>query len=407
MGYVDLSYRPGKNDLVCEFRVEPANSISIRKAAGAVAGESSVGTWTDVNTSKPYIKRLAAKVFEIRGNCIRVAYPLELFEPGNVPQILSSIAGNIFGMKIVKNLRLEDIHFPKKLMKSFHGPELGISDIRKITKIKNRPLAGTIYKPKLGLNPKEMADLAYKIYSNGIDFSKDDENLCSMKFNRFEDRVVKMLDVVDKIKTEHGRNVIYAPNITAPAQKMLERAQFVKDHGGKCIMIDIITSGWSALQFIRDQNFKMIIHAHRASHASFTRNKKQGIRMIVIAKMARLIGVSSLHTGTVVGKLEGSKQDISKIDNFLRSDLDRIKKVMPVASGGLHPALIPEVIKLLGKDLIINCGGGLWGHPDGPESGAKAIRQSIDASVKKIPLKKYAQTRKELRLAVERWSAVK
>ncbi|MDI6807282.1 MAG: RuBisCO large subunit C-terminal-like domain-containing protein [Candidatus Aenigmarchaeota archaeon] len=42
--------------------------------------------------------------------------------------------------------------------------------------------------------------------------------------------------------------------------------------------------------------------------------------------------------------------------------------------------MIPQLVEYFGNDLIINCGGGLWGHPLGIEAGAKAIRQAIDAA---------------------------
>ena len=404
--YVDLYYTPTEEDLICEFYVEP-EKISIKECSKHIAAESSTGTWTEVKTMKKRIEKISAKVFSIdkKKRIIKVAYPLELFEQANIPQILSSIAGNIFGMKIVRNLRLLDVSIPKKMLRGFKGPEVGLEDIRKITKIKERPIIGTIFKPKVGLTPKEMADLAYKIYSAGVDYTKDDENLGSMRFNKFEERVIKMLDVIDRIRREQGRNVIYAANITAPAETMLKRAEFVKKHGGKCIMIDIITSGWSSLQYIVECMIgsKMIIHAHRAGHASFTRNTKHGISMLVVAKFARLAGVSALHTGTVVGKMEASEQEVVKINNFLRSNINGIKKVMPIASGGLHPGLVPNVIKILGKDLIINFGGGLWGHPMGAEAGAIAIKQAIEAAMKGIPIKEYAKEKKELREALKRW----
>jgi ribulose-bisphosphate carboxylase large chain len=402
MSYVDLSYKP-KNDLVCEFYLEPAKGLSIKDAAEHIAGESSIGTWTEVSTSTPKIKKMAAKIFSIKGNRVKIAYPQELFEPGNMPQIMSSIAGNIFGMKAVENLRLEDIDFPKGIAKSFKGPEIGLDELRKITGIKGRPILGTIFKPKLGLNPKEMEELAYKVYSTGLDYTKDDENLCSMGFNKFEDRVQRILGVSDKIKSEQGRTVVYAANITAPAQEMLKRAEFVKDHGGKCIMIDIMTAGWSGLQYIREQNLGLIIHAHRAMHAAITRNPKHGISMLSIAKAARLVGVTALHTGTVVGKMEGPKDEVIEIDNFLKSDFYGLKKVMPIASGGLHPRLVPDLLKILGTDLVITFGGGLWGHPRGPESGVRAIRQAVDASIQKIPLEEYAKTYKELAEALKTW----
>ena len=58
-------------------------------------------------------------------------------------------------------------------------------------------------------------------------------------------------------------------NITAETNLMLKRAQAVVDQGGEYVMVDILTCGWSALQTLRDQNFKLVIHAHRAGHAAF------------------------------------------------------------------------------------------------------------------------------------------
>ncbi|MBI5332926.1 MAG: type III ribulose-bisphosphate carboxylase [Candidatus Aenigmarchaeota archaeon] len=399
MGYMHLGYEP-RNDVVCEFYFEHASGVSAKIAAENIAAESSIGTWVDVPGTK---KQLGAKVFSIKNNIVKIAYPLDLFEPGNVPQLLSSVAGNVFGMKILKNLRLNDISFPKKYIRSFKGPNIGLNDLRKMTGIKKRPLIGTIYKPKLGLSPGEMEKLAYKVYSNGIDYTKDDENLGSMRFNKFEDRVIKVLNVVDEIKSEQGRQVVYAANITASTDEMLRRAEFVKDHGGKCIMIDILTAGWSGLQTIRNQNFKMIIHAHRASHGAFTHNPKHGISMKVIAKLSRLVGVTGLHTGAVVGKMKGDEREIVEIDNFLRSEWYGLKKTIPIASGGVYPGLIPKIIKILGNDIIINCGGGLWGHSMGAEAGAKAMRQAVDATMEGISLKEYAKDHGELKLAIKQW----
>jgi len=147
----------------------------------------------------------------------------------------------------------------------------------------------------------------------------------------------------------------------------------------------------------------MIIHGHRAMHAALTRDKRHGVSMLVLAKLSRLCGVSALHTGTIVGKMEGEAKDIQEIDRFMRSSWYGLKPTMPIASGGMHPGLVPKLIDLLSTDLIITFGGGLWGHPDGPEAGARAIRQSVDAVMEKIPLKEYAEGHEELRRAMEFW----
>ena len=315
MKYVDFvnpSYTPKPTDLLCDFYVEP-EGISIKEAAGGVAAESSVGTWTELTTIKPYVEKLAATVFKIDGNRIRIAYPIELFENANMPNILSSVAGNVFGLRALNNLRLTDINLPKELVQSFKGPKYGITGVRNLLGVKDRPLVGTIIKPKLGLKTNDHAKVAYDAWAGGCDVVKDDENLSSQRFNPFNDRVVKTLEMRDRAEEETGEKKVYMINITSETEEMLKRAQFVKDHGGRYLMIDILTCGFSALQTLREQNFGLVIHAHRAGHAAFTKNPRHGISMKVIAKVSRIIGVDQLHVGTVVGKMSETKEEVSDI----------------------------------------------------------------------------------------------
>ena len=414
--YVNLKYEPEKNDLICEFRIEPSKGISIEKAAESIAAESSVGTWTEVKTMSDRIRKLGAKVFDIKGNCVKIAYPLELFEPGNMSQILSSIAGNIFGMKAIKNLRLEDVEWPYELMKSFKGPIYGIEGIRKLLRISKRPLCGTIIKPKLGLNEEEHAKVAYDAWTGGIDIVKDDENLSNLSFNKFEKRIIETLKMRDDAEKETGERKMYMPNITAEIDDMLERANFVKGAGGEYVMVDIITVGWSALETLRNANedLKLVLHAHRAGHAAFTRGK-HGVSMLVIADIARLIGMDQLHIGTIIGKMEGVKEEILAIEEEIEKSIIRegshhlaenwhnVKPVFAVCSGGLHPGMIPYLVKNLGNDIIIQAGGGVHGHPFGTKAGAKAMRQAIDSVMNNIPIKDYSKKNKELKLALETW----
>ena len=412
--FIDLKYKP-KDDLICLFKIQP-NKISMEKAANTVALESSVGTWTDVEKGKEdYVEKIKARVFSIKGNYVKIAYPHELFESNNAPNILSSIAGNIFGMKAVKNLRLEDVSFPKSVLKGFKGPKFGIEGIRKIMKIPTRPLIGTIIKPKLGLNTKHHAQSAYESWIGGCDIVKDDENLSSQKFNEFKERIARTLEKSYMAEEKTGEKKGYLVNVTAETNEMIKRAQLVQDLGGKYVMIDILTSGWAALQTLRQANFKLAIHAHRAMHAAFDRNPEHGISMMVLADFARLIGVDQLHIGTGIGKLEGSIQDVEKLEeeienknikaakNRLKQKWGNIKSVLAVSSGGLHPGHVPFLVKHLGKDLVIQAGGGIHGHPFGTEAGAIAMRQALDAVLKKIPLWSYAKTHVELEEALRKW----
>ncbi len=402
--FVNPNYKPKETDLICTFVVEP-EGISLKEAAGGVAAESSVGTWTELTTIQPYVEKLAAHVFSIQGNTIKIAYPIELFEAGNMPNILSSVAGNVFGLKALKNLRLLDIEFPKALLDSFKGPSYGISGIRDLLKVPERPLVGTIIKPKLGLKTKDHARVAFNAWAGGCDVVKDDENLSSQGFNPFEERLAQTLDSRDKAEKETGERKVYMINITAETDIMLKRAQAVVDQGGEYVMVDILTCGWSALQTLRNQNFPLVLHAHRAGHAAFTKNTLHGIAMKPIAAVARVIGVDQLHVGTVVGKMSETREEVIENIETCKMEMGGLRPVLPVASGGLHPRLVPALLKTFGNDVVLQAGGGIHGNPLGTVAGAKAMRQAVDATLEGKTLEEYAKTHKELQAALDTWSA--
>lgn len=402
LDFIDLSYRPKGEDLVCSFHVEP-RGVNIELAAGGVAAESSVGTWTELTTVEPYVKDLQATVFEIKGNTVRVAYPLELFELGSMPNILSSIAGNVFGMKSLRSLRLNDVDFPTRIAASFRGPKYGISGIRELLGVRDRPLVGTIIKPKLGLRTRDHARVAYSAWVGGCDIVKDDENLSSQRFNPFEDRVIETLEGRDRAEEETGEKKVYMANVTSETDQMVERSRFVQDQGGRYVMVDILTCGFAALQTLRNRDLNLAIHGHRAGHAAFTRDPAHGISMRVIAKVARIIGVDQLHVGTAVGKMSETKEEVLGNCDALKAEMGGLKPVLPVASGGLHPGLVPALIEIFGRNFVIQAGGGVHGHRDGTAAGAKAMRQAVDAKMQGIPLDHYAQTCKELKTALQMW----
>ena len=295
--FVDPGYTPGKDDLVCLFYFEPAEGISRNEAAGRIASESSTGTWTTLFTMPPRMKKLQATAFEFDGNFVKIAYPLALWEEGNAVQLLSGIAGNIFGMKALKNLRLVDVSFPAAYLKHFKGPHFGMDGIRKMMKIEGRPLTGAVPKPKIGFSAKEHAEIGYETWMGGFDFVKDDENLTSTSFNRFDDRVKYMTKLRDKAEKETGEVKSAFLNITADIETMKKRADLLAETGWNYAMIDVVVTGTAGVMTMRDycSDLGLAIHAHRAMHASFDRNKKHGMTMYFLAKLMRLIGVSQIH----------------------------------------------------------------------------------------------------------------
>jgi ribulose-bisphosphate carboxylase large chain len=420
--FVNLNYTPAKDDLVCLFYFEPAAGISGKEAAGRIASESSTGTWTTLFTMPPRMKALQSTAFDIEGNVVKIAYPIELWEEGNAVQLLSGIAGNIFGMKAVKNLRLIDVALPQAYLKHFKGPHFGNAGIRKMMKVKDRPLTGAVPKPKIGFTAKEHAEVGYETWMGGFDFVKDDENLTSTQFNRFADRVKFMTKLRDKAENETGEKKSAFLNITADVDTMKQRADLLAENGWNYAMIDVVVAGTSSVMTMRDycSDLGLAIHAHRAMHSTFDRNKKHGITMQFLAKLMRMIGVSQIHTGTAVGKLTGSRRESVALAGLLRDkktkavdgmlleqDWGKIKSAFPVSSGGLHPGLVPDVMDIYGTEMVLLVSGGIHGHPKGTRAGAKATMQAIEAWQEGVTLEEKAKKAKELKEALGKWGHYK
>lgn len=415
--FLDLKYKPKKTDVICQYKITPAKGYTLKKVSEEVAGESSIGTWTNIGTmNKKVAEKLAPKIYYIseKEKRARIAYPIELFELGNVPEILSSIGGNIYGMKAVDGLMWEDLRIPEKMLKSFKGPRYGIYGLRKLMKIPKRPLMGTIIKPKVGLDEKNHARVAYEAWIGGCDVVKDDENLTSQNFNNFKKRFLLTIKACEEAEKKTGEKKVYLINCTAESEEMKKRIKFVEKNGGNYIMLDILTLGWGALQTAR--NFtKLPIHAHRAGHAMYDRNPEHGMSMEVIAQLARMVGVDTLHIGTIYGKMTGDKKEVLHIQEEIetrftpqtKKNLEQkwynVKPVLGVASGGVYPGIVPKMLEAMGNNIVIQAGGGVHGHPDGTIAGAKAMRQAIDAFMKGKSLKEYSNKHEELKKALEHW----
>ena len=403
--FLDLDYDPAPAELVCEFAVEPATDLDLAAAAARVASESSNGTWAELQAGSD-ITDLSATAFEVDEDTgrVSVAYPEALFESGNMAQVLSCIAGNIMGMKAVERIRLADCEWPEGLTGSFPGPQFGTAVRTEVFDAPDRPLLATVPKPKVGLSTEDHARIGYEAWTGGLDLLKDDENLTDQAFNPFEDRLSESLAQRDLAEEETGEPKSYLLNVTAPGTEMLERVDLAAEHGCEYVMVDVVTAGWASLQSVRERcaDLGIAIHAHRAMHAAFDRVADHGVSMRVLAQISRLCGVDQIHTGTAnLGKLEN--EDTSGINDWLTDECHDLRPVLPVASGGLHPGLVPQLLDELGTTLVVQAGGGVHGHPDGTHAGARALRRAVDAAVTGEDLGDVATDSPALAAAIEQW----
>jgi ribulose-bisphosphate carboxylase large chain len=415
--FVDSKAKPAEDDVVALFRFQAAPGISRGEALGRIASESSVGTWTTLANLPPRIRKLKAVAYSWRGDLVKVAYPRALWEPGSIPQLLSGVAGNIFGMKAVERLRLEDIHFPAPYLRSFAGPALGIAGIRRRMGIRKRPITVTVPKPKLGFTAAEHARVGLESWLGGVDLVKDDENLTSQSFNRFDQRVERLRKARNRAEAQTGETKSALINITAETHEALRRARILAEDGWEYAMVDVVTMGWSAVQSVREfcGDHGIAIHGHRAMHAMFTKDPHHGMSMPMLAKLARVSGIDQFHVGTGVGKLYGEPEEVRTNADTLRKksnapsktclgqEWGRMKPALPTSSGGLHPGIVPDVLRLLGPDIAIQLGGGIHGHPGGSRAGAKCLRDVIEGTLAGERLDDIAEGSKEVAAALKKW----
>jgi ribulose 1,5-bisphosphate carboxylase large subunit-like protein len=389
---------------------------NLREAADTLAGEQSTGTWVRVGLeTKELMKKYRARVVGVKESyrgalnkgTIKVAFPCRNFGPV-IPMLLTTVAGNLFEMEELLNVKLMDLEFPEEFIDAFKGPKFGAAGTKKIAKVKDRPMIGCIVKPCVGLEPREFASACYEVARGGVDFIKDDELIANPSYSPLDERVSEVMEALDKADEEKDETTLYAVNVTDEVGKILENADTALEHGANCLMLNFITAGFSSLRMLsEDPSIRVPIHCHRDMFAAFTRREHHGIHTIVISKLARLCGGDQVHVGSILGKLYEDIDSVMASANTLTDKWQHIKAALPVSSGGQHPGKIPENLRLLGKDALILAGGGIFGHPMGAVSGARAMRQALEASLTGKSLGGYAEEHEELKAALEKWGIPK
>jgi ribulose-bisphosphate carboxylase large chain len=392
--------------VVCKYRV--TTDLPMEKAAEAIAAEQSTGTWTGISTlDRDVFESLGARVVDISGDNIIVEFPVDDFsiEVGTVPQILSVIAGNLFGLGALKGVRLEDVTFPKSILEQYKGPKFGAEGIRKALDRPEKPLVGTIVKPKIGLDPKKTAEYVYEAGAGGLTNSKDDETLVDQPFCPIEDRTIAVSEALDRLEAE-GHRMMHAINVSTRGDRIVELAEKVQSWGAREIMVDVITCGFGAVQALaEDPSIKVPIHVHRTMHGAFTKDPLHGVAMLPLTKLTRMCGGDALHIGTLgVGKMSGSTREDANLPACLGDDVP-YKTVMPVCSGGVYPGIVEAIVKKAGNNVQIQAGGGVAGHPGGVRAGAMGMSQAVDAAFLGIPKEEYAKDHRELAIALETWGS--
>ncbi len=397
------------------------------RTAATIAGEQSSGTFVRVPGETPELtERAAARVEQLEvldrftghrslpsanpsaqdERLVRarltLSWPLATMGP-SLPNLMATVAGNLFELRQVSGLRLLDIRLPEAFAAAYPGPRFGAEGTRRLAGVHGRPLIGTIIKPSVGFSAEETAALVAKLCEAGIDFIKDDELQADGPNCPFDDRVAAVMRVINACADRTGNKPMYAFNLTGDLEEMRRRHDVLLSHGATCLMASINSVGLVGM--IELAKFSQLpIHAHRNGWGYLSRHPMLGWSFTAWSKIWRLAGADHMHVNGLANKF--SEPDDSVIDSA-RACLEPMFAskpctVMPVFSSGQTVAQVPATYAAIKTtDLIVTAGGGILAHPGGPGAGVSALREAWDAALQGIPQADYARTHPALQTAID------
>lgn len=400
--------------------------LDVERVALVMAGEQSSGTFTKLPHETEELTRRHGAVVEriemlegaasaslpvhgaIRGPVkraiVEISWNLENFGV-SLPNLLATLAGNLFELREITGLRLLDFYVPESFARHYPGPQFGVAGTRALAGVADGPVIGTIIKPSVGLSAVQTAEIVQSLCEGGIDFIKDDELQANGPHCPFEDRVGEVMRVINAHADRTGKKVMYAFNITGDLDDMLLQHDMVVKHGGTCIMVSLNSTGLVGVEHLRKHS-SLPIHGHRNGWGYLTRCPQLGFEYTAWHKFWRLAGVDHMHVNGLRNKFSEENDTVIKNAKACLSPMFDAPspgfQCMPVFSSGQWAEQAFETWdRLRAKDLIYAAGGGIAAHPNGIGAGIKSIRHAWQAAEEGLTLEQAAANCADLRTAVQ------
>ncbi|UEM02540.1 ribulose-bisphosphate carboxylase large subunit family protein [Skermanella rosea] len=393
--------------ITATYRIETA--YPLEEAVETMAGEQSTGTFVRLPGETDEMRELYGAHVERLTELETVAAPslpgagvpkgLEgkpvwrraevvlSWSPDNfgvsLPNLVATVAGNLFELRPFSGLRLLDIGLPEAFAEKYPGPRFGVAGTRRLAGVERRPLIGTIVKPSVGMGPEATADLVRVLCDAGIDFIKDDELQADGPHCPFEARARAVMRVIDACAERTGRKVMFAFNITGDLDEMRRRHDLVMNLGGTCVMASLNSVG--VVGMVELGRFSQLpIHAHRNGWGYLSRAPELGWSYVAWQKIWRLAGADHMHVNGLQNKFCEPDESVIASARACLTPMFEGKPctVMPVFSSGQSARQAAGTYAALGSaDLIFAAGGGIMGHPNGPAAGVGALRDAWEAAL--------------------------
>ncbi|MGB8275764.1 MAG: RuBisCO large subunit C-terminal-like domain-containing protein, partial [Alphaproteobacteria bacterium] len=243
-----------------DYRLPPG--ASARRQAEAIAVGQTAGTWDSrfAHRSERLTSHLG-QVVDVREEdgfaVATVRFPEENVE-GDIPSLLTMIFGkySMAGPAKVVAVRLPDGYGLR--------PRFGVAGIRRRLNVFDRPLVMAIFKPALGLSAADHGAMFAELAGAGIDIVKDDEVMGDLASAPSLERLRACLPAIEAAR-KHGREVLYAVNVTGRGARVIETARKLVAEGANAILFNALSYGFAALESLAsDPRVDVPIFVHPA-----------------------------------------------------------------------------------------------------------------------------------------------
>ncbi len=398
--------------------------VGLDRAAAVIAGEQSTGTFVRLASETDDLRDLAgARVEQItltgsskfpslpcrlkgetyeRG-IVRLSWPMDNIGP-SLPNLMATIAGNLFELAEVSAIRLIGLEVPEYFAAATPGPAHGASGTRDLMGVPTGPMIGTIIKPSIGLSVEDTAALVDTLATAGVDFIKDDELQSNGPNNTLESRAKSVMKVLNRHADAAGRKVMFAFNITGDIDEMARHADLLESLGATCAMVSLNWVGLSGLRFLRERT-SLPIHGHRNGWGLLTRSPDIGISFPVQQKIWRMAGADHLHVNGLGNKFTEQDPVVIEAAKSVQTEIPGMARaVLPVFSSGQTVWQMGASAAALGnQDFLFCAGGGIMSHPDGPAAGVISLRLAGEAAKNRIPIEDHAKDHPVLATALKKF----
>jgi len=276
---------------------------------------------------------------------------------GDFLQFLNIVFGN---SSIKPGLRVEDILPSPGILELCKGPRHGIAGLRARAGIGESPLLMSAIKP-VGLSTSALARLAGDFALGGMHFIKDDHGLVDQKTAPFAERLKACVEVVGEANSKSGGKASFVPNVTGPANAVLDRAKEAQTAGAGAVMVAPALAGYDVIRTLAaDPEFALPIVTHPAFSGTNVVSPDGGFsHRAYFGTLHRLMGADAVIYPNFGGRFGFTRKECLSIARACAADMGGPKAIVAAPGGGMTFECVPEMREAYGRDVMYLVGGAL------------------------------------------------